>query len=88
MRPSRINGHDRYVHQWWVPSETDPSKEYKVSQDDQGNWLCNCPRFKFQKKPIAEKTPCKHILSVQSQLKSRSSAAEKAWQTIRARRAN
>ena len=84
-RPERIDGHDRFVHQWWVPSETDPSKTYKVSIDDQGNWLCSCPRFKFEKKPIAQKTPCKHILEVQRRLRSSRERARKAWATIRAR---
>jgi len=85
-RPQRINGHDRFEHQWWVPSATDPSKEYKVSEDEQGNWLCSCPAFIFQKRPIAEKRPCKHIQKVKANLESRSAAARKAHATMRARR--
>ena len=84
-RPKRINGHDRYVHQWWVRSETDPTKEYKVSIDENGNYLCSCPAFKFRRGPIASKKPCKHILAVQKMLRERKEASRKAWVTIKAR---
>jgi len=88
-RPEQLDGHDRFVHQWTVPSETDPSKTYLVSIDDNGNFLCSCPRFKFEKKPIPLKTPCKHILAVQAMQRGRPvadvqiSPARKAWITRR-----
>lgn len=60
----KLNGKGRYIHQWYVSSKTDPSKVYKVSQAQQGHYLCSCPAFSFQKGPIAKHKPCKHILSV------------------------
>lgn len=78
-RPERLNGHDRWIHQWLVPSETNPNKKYKVSETDKGYFVCDCPAFKFQKGPLDERKPCKHILEVQNRLAALKAGARKAW---------
>jgi len=60
----QLNGHDRYRHQWMVPSRTDPTKKYKVSVRDDGVWMCSCPAWRFQKGPIENRKPCAHIRSI------------------------
>lgn len=44
-----------WVKKWTVPSNTETGKEYIVSQDEDGNYGCSCPVWKFQRKE------CKHI---------------------------
>lgn len=43
-----------------VPSDSDPSRTYDVRKGRDGNVYCTCPAWRFQRKPVAERT-CKHI---------------------------
>lgn len=63
----QLNGHGPYHHQWFVPSTTDPNKVYKVSLRADGAFMCDCPRFIFQKGPVERHKPCAHILEVKNQ---------------------
>lgn len=60
----QLNGKERFKHQWYVPSKTDPSKVYKVTETKEGHFMCSCPSFTFQRGPIPQHKPCKHILTV------------------------
>jgi len=41
---------------WEFPSETNPSKTYRVSQrKDNGQLVCSCPKFIFQRVPLEKK---------------------------------
>lgn len=44
-----------YVQQWNISSFTEPSKQYKVSLDEDGNFSCSCPHHVYRK------AECKHI---------------------------
>jgi hypothetical protein len=60
---TEIKPTSNYAKQWMVSSHTDPDKEYKVSQTDDGNFKCSCPRWIFGKAP---KQDCKHILGLKT----------------------
>ena len=60
----QLNGHGVYQHQWFVPSTSDSSKVYKVSLTQDGVFMCDCPRFIFQKGTVTGHKPCAHILVV------------------------
>lgn len=52
----------RWVKQWDCPSHSNPDKYYKVSQDNFGEFGCDCPVWKFHRKE------CKHIQQVKRHL--------------------
>lgn len=60
----QLNGHGVYQHQWFVPSTSDPRKVYKVSLTQDGVFMCDCPRFIFQKGHVTKHKPCNHIVAV------------------------
>src|SRR5260370_18466385 len=63
MTAIEIRPTGNYVKQWMVGSHTDPDKEYKVSQTEDGNWKCGCPRWIFGK----PRKDCKHILGLKGE---------------------
>ena len=63
MTAMEIRPTGNYVKQWMVGSHTDPDKEYKVSQTEDGNWKCGCPRWIFGK----PRKDCKHILGLKGE---------------------
>jgi hypothetical protein len=48
------------VKQWEIPSSSDKSKIYTVTQKADGSFTCTCPQFVFRK------TVCKHISECKS----------------------
>lgn len=52
----------RWVKQWDCPSHSNPDKFYKVSQDNFGEFGCDCPVWKFHRRE------CKHIKQVKRHL--------------------
>ena len=50
----------KWVKQWKVPSESNPSKLYTVSMDTNGNYVCHCWPF------LRSRTTCKHIEQVKA----------------------
>lgn len=50
-----------------VPSESNPSKSYEIRLGKDGNVYCNCPAWKYQKIPPADRT-CKHLKGLSKQL--------------------
>ncbi len=50
----------RYEQQWDVPSDSDPSAYYTVSQTQEGDLICSCWPF------LRTRQPCKHIRQVQA----------------------
>jgi hypothetical protein len=42
-----------------VPSSSNPDKSYTVTFYADGSKWCGCPAFKFQRKPVADRS-CKH----------------------------
>jgi hypothetical protein len=61
MMVTQLRPTGNYLNQWMVSSHTDPDKEYKVSQTEDGDWKCSCPRWIFGKAP---KQDCKHIIAI------------------------
>jgi len=45
------------------PSKSNPSKEYTVKVDENGDLSCNCPAWTFKKN---DARTCKHVQSVDS----------------------
>lgn len=43
------------------PSKSNPSKEYTVSVDENGDLSCTCPAWRFKK---GDKRACKHVVEV------------------------
>ena len=58
-----------YVKQWFVPSDTNSEKVYKVSEKRDGKFVCSCPHNIFKK------LECKHIEHVLRFEVSRASVA-------------
>ena len=50
----------RWLRQWVVKSESNPDKEYIVSEGEDGEWGCGCPGWVKH----APRRDCKHILWV------------------------
>lgn len=42
-----------------MPSQSVAGKVYETSLYENGTWWCSCPAYKFQKRPVSERT-CKH----------------------------
>jgi len=55
---SKVSG----VKQWEIPSSSDKSKIYTVTQKADGSFTCTCPQFVFRK------TVCKHISECKSKV--------------------
>jgi hypothetical protein len=49
-----------FIEFWYVPSHSDPSKTYKVSRRQNGDYACSCPHWKFRHPTDG----CKHIKGV------------------------
>jgi hypothetical protein len=45
------------------PSKSNPKTMHEVTRDSRGNLYCSCPAWKFQKKPVEDRS-CKHTMSV------------------------
>lgn len=45
----------KWVKKWVAPSSSREGNSYIVSQDEEGNYGCSCPVWKFRRKD------CKHI---------------------------
>jgi hypothetical protein len=60
-----------WVKHWTITGTS--GKSYRVSQDDQKRFGCECPSWKFQKKDSWVndwRRPCQHILQVQLTISS------------------
>lgn len=55
---NRKRNHQKDGGEIWVPSETNPEKEYRVILKDEDYVYCSCPSFKFSKGPDKD---CKHL---------------------------
>jgi len=53
--PKIVNKKDRWKQRWYVSS-------YTVSMDENGNFGCSCPHWKFRREE------CKHIREVKEEL--------------------
>jgi hypothetical protein len=49
----------------FVKSESNPSKQYKITRGANGHIYCDCPAWRFQKKPATQRT-CKHLKALMS----------------------
>jgi hypothetical protein len=50
----------------WVPvaivrSDSDPEKSFTIALNRDGRFGCSCPRWVFQRGPMADRKPCHHI---------------------------
>jgi len=52
-----------YVKFWYVRSHSDPNKNYKVSQRQDGTYACSCPHWLYRRSQIPD-GECKHIKEV------------------------
>jgi len=48
----------KWYRRWEVESSAEADKMYIVGMDDDGNFKCECPHFRFRKEP------CKHIIHI------------------------
>lgn len=69
------NKQDYWQHRWYVPSESDPAKEYVVALSQDGKWGCTCPVYRFRK------MACKHIQAVAADMKR---YRYSGWQGVKA----
>lgn len=56
-----------WKRRWEVESSITSDKMYIVAMDDEGNFKCECPYFKFSNGRV----PCKHIIHVIKMLNTR-----------------
>lgn len=59
----------KWVDRWYVPSNSNPDKEYTVSLADDGEtWGCGCKAWTLNRHRIRDGI-CSHIRKVQSSLR-------------------
>lgn len=73
----------KWVERWYIPSNSNPDKEYTVSLADDGEtWGCGCRAWTLNRHRIRDGI-CSHIRKVQSSLRHEAVISANQTQTIR-----
>jgi hypothetical protein len=62
VNPTKPKEEDKIsgLKQWQIPSSSDKTKIYTVTQNADGSFTCTCPQFVFRKKSCKHITECKN----------------------------